>query len=107
MSMSKNSRRAPLGFSASFSTDTGPGLAVNFAEANFLGRGQSLDFGFNTTDGSRAFNLSFTEPAFLSRDLELGLSAFYTETTDQNRDFDTLDIGLRTSLGFLSAPLAG
>jgi len=89
-----------LGFSASFSTDTGPGLAVNFAEANFLGRGQSLDFGFNTTDGSRAFNLSFTEPAFLSRDLELGLSAFYTETTDQNRDFDTLDIGLRTSLGF-------
>jgi len=89
-----------LGFSASFSTDTGPGLAVNFAESNFLGRGQSLDFGFNTTDGSRAFNLSFTEPAFRSRDLELGLNAFYTETTDQNRNFDTRDIGLRTSLGF-------
>jgi len=89
-----------LGFSASFSTDTGPGLAVNFAESNFLGRGQSLDFGFNTTDGSRAFNLSFTEPAFRSRDLELGLNAFYTETNDQNRNFDTLDVGLRTSLGF-------
>ena len=89
-----------LGFSASFSTDTGPGLAVNFAESNFLGRGQSLDFGFNTTDGSRAFNLSFTEPAFRSPDLELGLNAFYTETTDQNRNFDTRDIGLRTSLGF-------
>ena len=89
-----------LGFSASFSTDTGPGLAVNFAESNFLGRGQSLDFGFNTTDGSRAFNLSFTEPAFRSRDLELGLNGFYTETTDQNRNFDTRDIGLRTSLGF-------
>lgn len=89
-----------LGFSASFSTDTGPGLAVNFAESNFLGRGQALEFGFNTTDGSRAFNLSFTEPAFRARDLELGLNAFYTETTEQNRNFDTLDIGLRTSLGF-------
>ncbi|WP_439138257.1 outer membrane protein assembly factor BamA [Roseicyclus sp.] len=89
-----------LGFSASFSTDTGPGLAVNFAESNFLGRGQALEFGFNTTDGSRAFNLSFTEPAFRARDLELGLNAFYTETTDQNRNFDTLDVGLRTSLGF-------
>ena len=30
----------------------------------------------------------------------MGLNAFYTETTDQNRNFDTRDIGLRTSLGF-------
>jgi outer membrane protein insertion porin family len=30
----------------------------------------------------------------------LGLNAFHTETTDQNRNFDTRDIGLRTSLGF-------
>jgi outer membrane protein insertion porin family len=89
-----------LGFSASFSTDTGAGLAVNFAEANFLGRGQSLEFSFNTTDGSQSFNFSFTEPAFRARDLELGINAFYTETTEQNRAFNTRDIGIRPSLGF-------
>lgn len=89
-----------LGFSASFSTDTGAGLAVNFSEANFLGRGQSLDFGFNTTDGSQSFNFSFTEPHFMARDLSLTLSAFYTETSSQNRAYDTLDIGFRSNLGF-------
>ena len=89
-----------LGFSASFSTDTGPGLSVNFSEANFLGRGQDLAFSFNTTDGSQGLDFSFTEPGFLARDLSLGLSAFYTETTGQNRSFNTLDAGLRTSLGF-------
>jgi len=89
-----------LGFSASFSTDTGAGLAVNFSEENFLGRGQALRFGFNTSDGSRSFTFSFTEPHFMARDLALSLSSFYTETSSQNRDFDTLDIGARVGLGF-------
>jgi len=89
-----------LGFSASFSTDTGPGLAVNFSEENFLGRGQAVRLGFNTSEGSQSFNFSFTEPHFMARDLALSLSAFYNETTSQNREFDTLDIGARAGLGF-------
>ena len=89
-----------LGFSVSFSTDTGAGLAVNFSESNFLGRGQALSFAFNTTDGSQDFNFNFTEPRFRARDLALNLGAFYTETSTQNRNFDTLDVGLRAGLGF-------
>ncbi|MBF9060739.1 outer membrane protein assembly factor BamA [Rhodobacterales bacterium HKCCSP123] len=89
-----------LGFSASFSTDSGVGLAVNFSESNFLGRGQALSFSFNTTDGSRAFDFNFTEPHFMARDLSLNLRAFYAETTAQNRDYNTLDVGLRVGLGF-------
>jgi outer membrane protein insertion porin family len=89
-----------LGFSVSFSSDTGPGLAVNFSEDNFLGRGQGAALGFNTSDGSQSFDFSFTEPAFLRRDLTLGASVFYSETTSQNRAFNTLDVGGRVSLGF-------
>ncbi len=89
-----------LGFSVSFSSDTGAGLAVNFSEQNFLGRGQSVALSFDTSDGSQAFNFSFTEPAFLRRDLSLGTSFYYRETTSQNREFDTLDFGTRVSLGF-------
>jgi len=89
-----------LGFSAAFSTDTGVGLAVNFSEDNFLGRGQQLDFSFNTTSGSRAFDFGFTEPQFLARDLSLNLRGFYTETSSQNRAYDTRDVGLRAGLGF-------
>jgi outer membrane protein insertion porin family len=89
-----------LGFSASFSSDTGAGLAVSFSEDNFLGRGQGLNFSFNTTDGSRALNFGFTEPHFLARDLSLNLRAFYAETSSQNRAYDTLDMGLSAGLGF-------
>lgn len=89
-----------LGFSASYSTDTGPGLSVTFSEDNFLGRGQGLRLGFNTAEGSQSLSFSFTEPHFMARDLALSLSAFYTETSNQNRDFDTLDIGARVGLGF-------
>lgn len=89
-----------LGFSVSFSTDSGAGLSVNFSEQNFLGRGQALDFAFNTTDGSQSFNFGFTEPNFMARDLNLSLNAFYTETTSQNRNLNTLDIGFRAGLGF-------
>jgi len=89
-----------LGFSGSFSSDTGVGLAVTFSEDNFLGRGQALDFGFNTTDGSQSLTFNFVEPAFLRRDLTLGLGAFYALTETQNRSYDTEDMGVSASLGF-------
>lgn len=89
-----------LGFSASYSTDSGPGLAVNFSETNFLGRGQSLAVGFNTSDGSQSLNFSFTEPAFLRRDLALGVSAYYAVNQDDDSEAEAITYGLGTSLAF-------
>lgn len=89
-----------LGFSLGFSTDTGTGLAVNFAERNFLGRGQTVALSFNTADGSQSFNFDFIEPAFMRRDLALDLGAFYSETDNQNADFDTRNIGADVGLAF-------
>ncbi|MCR9067308.1 MAG: outer membrane protein assembly factor BamA [Rhodobacteraceae bacterium] len=89
-----------LGFAGTFSTDVGFGLGVSFSERNFLGRGQAVALSFNTTSGSQAFNFSFTEPAFLRRDLSLGTNIFYNQTSDQNREFDTEDYGFNVGLGF-------
>ncbi|MBF9033798.1 outer membrane protein assembly factor BamA [Rhodobacterales bacterium HKCCE2091] len=89
-----------LGFSVSYSTDTGAGLAINFSEENFLGRGQELRFEFNTAADSQALAFSFTEPAFLRRDLALGIDAYYRETDNENTDYDTRNIGFGVSLGF-------
>jgi len=89
-----------LGFGANYSTDTGVGLAITFSEENFLGRGQMLRFGVDTSADSRSFNLAFTEPAFLGRDLEFGLRAYYTTTDQQNASFGTENIGLQPSLSF-------
>lgn len=90
-----------LGFSGSYSTDDGIGFAVSFSENNFLGRGQSIAASLNTVDGSQSLSFSFTEPAFLRRDLALGLSAYYTQTQEQNTDsFDTDRFGVGTSVAF-------
>lgn len=89
-----------LGFSASYSTDSGAGLAVNFSEENFLGRGQAVALGFNTTDGSQSFNFSFTEPAFMRRDLGLGFSAYYGITEDDDSSAEYTRYGVGTSLSF-------
>ncbi|ABD55370.1 surface antigen (D15) [Jannaschia sp. CCS1] len=89
-----------LGFSASYSTDSGAGLAVNFSEENFLGRGQAVAVGFNTTEGSQSLNFSFTEPALLRRDLEFGVSAYYAIEEDNDSDAESTSYGVGTSLGF-------
>ncbi|OAN75525.1 outer membrane protein assembly factor BamA [Jannaschia sp. EhC01] len=89
-----------LGFSASYSTDGGAGLAVNFSEENFLGRGQALAVGFNTSDGSQSLNFSFTEPAFLRRDLALGLSAYYAVNQAIDSDAEAVTYGAGTSVAF-------
>lgn len=90
-----------LGFGASFSSDSGVGLNASFSERNFLGRGQSLSFGFDTSEASRSFNFGFSEPAFLGRDVSFGFSANYTTTeADDNTTFGTLNYGIRPSFGF-------
>ncbi len=89
-----------LGFSLSYSTDVGAGLAINFSEENFLGRGQSLRFGVSTVEGGQSFNFAFTEPNFLARDVSLGFTLYYEQTQSQDRSFDTEDFGFGTSFTF-------
>ena len=89
-----------LGFGVSYSEDTGAGLSISFAEANFLGRGQRLAFAVDTSSQSSASNLSFVEPYFLGRDLAASFSIFYRETDNDNFTFDTRSAGLSFGLAF-------
>ena len=89
-----------LGFGASYGTDNGFGVNVSFQERNFLGRGQSLGLGFDTTDSASAFNFNFREPALLGRELTFGIDAAYTETESDNSNYDTRVGILRPYLAF-------
>ncbi len=89
-----------LGFSLNYSTDSGAGIAINFSEENFLGRGQSLRFGVSTVEGGQSFTFAFTEPNFLARDLSAGFNLYYEQTQSQDRSFDTEDYGFSTSFSF-------
>jgi outer membrane protein insertion porin family len=89
-----------LSFGASYGLEAGIGLNVGFSETNFLGRGQA--FAVNISSGADNTNssISFTEPAFLGRDLALSFGVFYNQTSQQNALYDTGLAGFNTSLAF-------
>ncbi|MFO7757554.1 MAG: outer membrane protein assembly factor BamA [Roseovarius sp.] len=86
---------------ASFSTNSGLGVQLGFSERNFIGRGQQLSANIFATADRVNYSLGFVEPAFLSRDVALGLDFSYFETQrDTNRLFDTTIGQFRPSLTF-------
>ncbi|TFL17006.1 outer membrane protein assembly factor BamA [Jannaschia formosa] len=89
-----------LGFGVNYSVESGAGLAISFAETNFLGRGQTLNFTLDTGSENSASNITFIEPYFLNRDLAASLSIFYRETSDDDQSFDTRSVGIRPGLEF-------
>ncbi|WP_232824818.1 outer membrane protein assembly factor BamA [Primorskyibacter marinus] len=78
-----------LSFGGSYSTSNGFGVAIQFRERNFLGRGQSLSLGATTGVDNRQYNFNFGEPAFLGRDLAFNFDASYRETDNDNAEYDT------------------
>ena len=83
----------------SYSTSSGFGLLLEYAERNFLGRGQDFGLKYNSGVGSRTYSLGFVEPEFLSPDLSLGFTSKFTETEKENSNYDTtiLDISPKVS----------
>lgn len=89
-----------LSFGASYGTTSGLGLAIQFRERNFLGRGQTLAFGFNTAAGSESFDFNFVEPSVMDRDLSFGLRGFYGTTDSEFATYNTESANLSPSLTF-------
>ncbi len=89
-----------LGFGVSYGAVEGASFNVNFSERNFLGRGQQVAFRFDTGTDNQNTRLSLVEPAFLGRDLELGLSLFYQTTDAQFANYDTRNVGFQPYLEF-------
>ncbi|PWL34466.1 MAG: outer membrane protein assembly factor BamA [Marivita sp. XM-24bin2] len=78
-----------LSFGGSYSSSSGFGAAITFRERNFLGRGQQLALGVTTGVDSSNYNFSFTEPAFLGRDVAYNFTLNYLETDNSNAEYDT------------------
>lgn len=89
-----------LGFGASYGQDAGLGFNVSLSEANFLGRGQTVQLGFSTTSGTQSFDFSFIEPQFLSRDLRARFSTWYRTSDYDNTRYNTRSVGFSTGIEF-------
>lgn len=89
-----------LSFGGSYNNDTGVALVIGFSERNFLGRGQSVTFDIQTGDENTTSRLGFREPAFLGRDLTLGLDARYITSDYDEATYETRESALSPSLAF-------
>jgi outer membrane protein insertion porin family len=89
-----------LSFGVGYGSQSGASLNVGLTEANFLGRGQRVGVNVSTGTDNVDTSFSFAEPAFLGRDLEFGIGAYYRQTDQQNARYDTRNIGFTTSLSF-------
>jgi len=89
-----------LSFGGSYSTTSGFGAAITFRERNFLGRGQQLSLGVTTGVDSSNYSFSFTEPAFLGRDVAYSFSLNYLETDNDSAEYDTVIGNFSTGFTF-------
>ena len=89
-----------LSFGLSYSVSSGTGVNIGFSETNFLGRGQRLSASISTAADNQNSSFSFTEPAFLGRDLSFSIGAFYRTSESDFSSYDTRNIGFTTGIGF-------
>jgi outer membrane protein insertion porin family len=89
-----------LSFGASYGVSSGVGFSVSLDESNFLGRGQTVGLTLSTAADSQSSSFTFIEPAFLGRDLRFKFSGYYTQTDNENADYDTRRIGIVPALEF-------
>jgi len=82
---------------AGFSSSVGALAEVSIRERNLLGRGQNLVLSAAVSQEDARYNISFTEPYFLDKEMSGGVDLFRSETDRQ--DASSFDLA-RTGAGF-------
>ena len=94
-----------LSFGLGYSTSAGPIGNVVLRERNFLGRGQEVDVRITAAGDTQVYDFSFTEPAFLDRDLAVGFNAFFIDDDRSDESsFEVARIGFGPTVGFPLSP---
>lgn len=94
-------RSGEFSIAGGFSTADGPLADFKFAEHNFRGRGQDLSFGVVWAKRRQEFDISFTEPYFMGRDLAAGIDLYrITQNKYFNQTFDQKIHGATARFGY-------
>jgi len=90
-----------ISFGLGFSTSDSVSGEVSITERNLLGRGQFLRARARVSGSNQLYDLSFTEPRFLDRDVAVGFDLYRRETNDQDTSsFDTRNTGFSPRVSF-------
>ena len=87
-------------FGGSYSNTDGFGLAIQFQENNFLGRGQQLTLNVSTAEDAQNTGITFVEPALLGRDLRFAVEAAAVDYSSSFDSFDYEEIFFSPSISF-------
>lgn len=94
-----------ISLGAGYSSTDGVLGDVSLRERNFLGKGQDLRFGTSLSQRTQEFDISFTEPYFLERDLSAGFDLFRTTRDNQDEtSFDEKQTGFTLRMGYPLSP---
>lgn len=86
---------------AGFSSSVGALAEVSVRERNLLGRGQNLVLSAAVSQEDARYNISFTEPYFLDKEMSGGVDLFRTETDRQDASsFDLTRTGAGLRIGY-------
>lgn len=90
-----------LSLGAGFSTQDGPLGDISIRERNLLGKGQDLRLQFRLSANTSEFDVSFTEPYFLDKNLSAGIDLFHiTRDVQEESSFDQRSIGGGVRIGY-------
>lgn len=90
-----------LSLGAGFSTGDGPLADIRIRERNLLGKGQDLLFSTTLAGERTEFNVGFTEPHFLNRDISAGFDLFHiTRDLQDESSFDQERTGGALRVGY-------
>jgi len=90
-----------ISFGAGFSTTDGPLADFSIRERNLLGRGQDLRVGATVSGKRQEYDISFTEPYFLERDLSAGGDLFRISRDNQKESsYDETATGMGLRMGY-------
>ncbi|MEI6559180.1 MAG: outer membrane protein assembly factor BamA [Rhodospirillaceae bacterium] len=90
-----------ISLGAGFSTTDGALGDFSISERNLLGTGRELRFGATISSRRQEYDISFTEPYFLNRDLSAGVDLFRIQRNNQTySSYSETDSGFALRVGY-------
>jgi outer membrane protein insertion porin family len=92
-----------LSASVGFSQGEGVLIGASVSQKNFLGSGNSVSFGLQSSDSTKEARFSFTDPYFTIDGVSRGIDLFYRETDfdeAETADYTIDEVGLGLSFGY-------
>lgn len=97
----KEKSTGEISIGAGFSSTDGPLGDFSISERNLLGKGQNLRFGVQASPRTQQYDISFTEPYFMERDLAAGFDLFRVTRDNQDQSsYSEERMGLNLRAGY-------